>query len=205
MKLKDAFIGSDGKLRPIWRAVIYYALGTWIVFPFLDWPFSLAAKSLHLSPGLTAANIGLSEFETLLVAPICTGAFALYERRRVDSYGLPSIALSAGRHSKVRLPASLWRGRRHRDDCAGRHADQRIRKQRQRARVLRACLARREYLYRRRRGILFSLLFPADALEKHRLLAGLHCHSAYFAAEHYFFKQGENIWDVITLVSLSML
>ncbi|HEV3483572.1 MAG TPA: CPBP family intramembrane glutamic endopeptidase, partial [Candidatus Acidoferrales bacterium] len=26
-----------------------------------------------------------------------------------------------------------------------------------------------------------------------------------FAAEHYFFKQGENIWDVITLVSLSML
>jgi membrane protease YdiL (CAAX protease family) len=26
-----------------------------------------------------------------------------------------------------------------------------------------------------------------------------------FAAEHYFFKQGENVWDVITLVSLSML
>jgi len=26
-----------------------------------------------------------------------------------------------------------------------------------------------------------------------------------FAAEHYFFKAGENIWDVITLVSLSML
>src|SRR5205823_9783872 len=26
-----------------------------------------------------------------------------------------------------------------------------------------------------------------------------------FAAEHYFFKQGENLWDVITLVSLSLL
>src|ERR1700736_1466454 len=26
-----------------------------------------------------------------------------------------------------------------------------------------------------------------------------------FAAEHYFFKQGENFWDVITLVSLSLL
>jgi len=26
-----------------------------------------------------------------------------------------------------------------------------------------------------------------------------------FAAEHYFFKQGENVWDVITLVSLSLL
>jgi len=26
-----------------------------------------------------------------------------------------------------------------------------------------------------------------------------------FAAEHYFFKQGENVWDMITLVSLSLL
>jgi hypothetical protein len=26
-----------------------------------------------------------------------------------------------------------------------------------------------------------------------------------FAAEHYFFKPGENVWDVITLVSLSLL
>jgi membrane protease YdiL (CAAX protease family) len=26
-----------------------------------------------------------------------------------------------------------------------------------------------------------------------------------FAAEHYFFKTGENLWDVITLVSLSLL
>ena len=26
-----------------------------------------------------------------------------------------------------------------------------------------------------------------------------------FAAIHYFFKQGENVWDVITLVSLSLL
>src|SRR5690242_7824316 len=26
-----------------------------------------------------------------------------------------------------------------------------------------------------------------------------------FAAEHYFFKEGENVWDVITLVSLSLL
>jgi uncharacterized protein len=26
-----------------------------------------------------------------------------------------------------------------------------------------------------------------------------------FAAEHYFFKTGENIWDVITLVSISLL
>ena len=26
-----------------------------------------------------------------------------------------------------------------------------------------------------------------------------------FAADHYFFKAGENVWDVITLVSLSIL
>ena len=29
--------------------------------------------------------------------------------------------------------------------------------------------------------------------------------SLVFAADHYFFKTGENIWDVITLVSLSMM
>jgi membrane protease YdiL (CAAX protease family) len=28
--------------------------------------------------------------------------------------------------------------------------------------------------------------------------------SAWFAADHYFFKQGENVWDVITLVTLGL-
>jgi membrane protease YdiL (CAAX protease family) len=87
--LKQAFIGPDGKLRAIWRAAMHYAVRTWLVFPLLDWWFALVTESLHLSPGLSAANIGFGEFRNLITAVICTGAFALYERRRVDSYGLP--------------------------------------------------------------------------------------------------------------------
>jgi uncharacterized protein len=39
-------------------------------------------------------------------------------------------------------------------------------------------------------------------VEKHRLLAGLDRHRADIRG---FFKTGENIWDVITLVSLSLI
>jgi hypothetical protein len=87
---KSVLIGPDGMLRPIWRAAIFYAVGTWFIFPVLDRLFNFVAGSLHLRPGFTAANLGFGE---LLLnfsdALICTGAFALYERRRIDSYGLP--------------------------------------------------------------------------------------------------------------------
>src|SRR5437762_13732858 len=73
--LKQALIGPDGKLRVIWRAALYYALGTWVVFPLLHWPFALTAKFLHLTPGLTAGNITLAGLRNLIVALICTGAF----------------------------------------------------------------------------------------------------------------------------------
>src|SRR5262249_18493928 len=87
--LKQVFIAPDGRLRAIWRAAIYYAVGTFVVFPLMGWPVALVAKSLHLGPGLTAGNIALAELRNFIVAFICTGAFAGYERRRVDSYGLP--------------------------------------------------------------------------------------------------------------------
>src|SRR5579863_6114188 len=87
---QQVFIGTDGKLRAIWRAAIYYALGTWLVFPLLDRLFALVAESLHLRPGLAAGNIAFGELSRNFVdAVILTSAFALYERRRVDSYGLP--------------------------------------------------------------------------------------------------------------------
>src|SRR3984893_4526003 len=87
--LKPIFFGPQGKLRAIWRAAIYYAAGTFLVFPQLGWPLARVAQALHFSPGLTAGNIALAELRNFVVALICTGAFALYERRRVDSYGLP--------------------------------------------------------------------------------------------------------------------
>src|SRR5437763_16789282 len=87
--LKQTFIGPDGKLRMIWRATLYDAVGTWLVVPMLDWAFALIAESLRLTPGLSAGYVGLGEFRNFFDACICTGAFALYESRRLDSYGLP--------------------------------------------------------------------------------------------------------------------
>jgi len=87
--LKQFFIAPDGRLRAIWRAAIYYAVGTFLIFPLLDRPVASVAKLLHLTLGLTAGYIALAELRNLAVALICTGAFALYERRRIDSYGLP--------------------------------------------------------------------------------------------------------------------
>jgi len=90
MELNQAFCGSDAKVRPVWRAAIFYAVGTWLVFPLLDWLSALLAEALHLQPGLTAGYIALGEMSRNFIdALILTGAFALYERRRVDIYGLP--------------------------------------------------------------------------------------------------------------------
>jgi hypothetical protein len=55
----------------------------------LDCADCIAAR-FHLATGLTAANIATQECESLIVALVCTGIFALYERRRLDSYGLPA-------------------------------------------------------------------------------------------------------------------
>jgi membrane protease YdiL (CAAX protease family) len=79
----------DGRIRPIWRATIYYVAGTWLLFPLLDLVFEAAARSFHVAPGLSAGNIGFGELRNLVAALVCTGAFAAYEHRRVDSYGLP--------------------------------------------------------------------------------------------------------------------
>jgi hypothetical protein len=87
--LKQIFIAPDGKLRAIWRATIYHTVGTFVFFPLLDRLFALATQPLHLGAELSAANIGLGELRNFFKALICTGVFAWYEGRRVDSYGLP--------------------------------------------------------------------------------------------------------------------
>jgi hypothetical protein len=82
-------IGPDHKLRFIWRAAIFWTIAYYGFPLILDPLFGRAGAWLHIDPGLGATNIALGEFENFLVALICTGIFALYERRRVDSYGLP--------------------------------------------------------------------------------------------------------------------
>lgn len=201
--LTRAFIGTDGKLRPIWRALIYYAVARWLLYSRL---FNFVTGLLHLSPELTAGGSALSECLTFVVVLICTGAFAIYERRRVDSYGLPirlalrrqtfegvaagvilagAVALGmialggmqvkgfAGSGCALALSGLAWLGA---NVCVG---------------------ITEEFWFRS----YFQLtLWKSIGFWPASIVIAL-----IFTAEHYFFKTGENVWDVITLVSLSLL
>ena len=86
--LRRAFV-SDGMLRPIWRALLYFGIGSWILFPIFNRVWDAMAAALHLGPELSAATTAFYEFEVFVVAAIVTGLFAFYERKRIDDYGLP--------------------------------------------------------------------------------------------------------------------
>ena len=206
MKLKQIFIATDGKLRAIWRAAIFYAAGTSLVFPLVDWALALLSKSAHLSPGLTAGNIALSEFANFLTALICTGAFALYERRRVDSYGLPIrravswqtfegaavgvIMAGAVAVGMIALGGMQIEGLASSGSALAFFALAWL--------GANICVGIAEEFW-------FRSYFQQTLWKSIGFWPATTVIALIFAAEHYFFKQGENIWDVITLVSLSML
>ncbi|MGA3088678.1 MAG: CPBP family intramembrane glutamic endopeptidase [Terriglobales bacterium] len=205
--LRQALFGPDGKLRAIWRATIYYAVGTWLIFPLLDWSFAFVAESLHLSPGLSAGNVAFGELcRNLLDALLCTGAFALYERRRIDSYGLPltrafrwqtfeGVAAGVLMAGAVAL-GMITLGGMQIQGLAGSG----------RGLVLSAlawlvanvCVGIAEEFWFR--SYFQQTLWKSIGFWPASIVIAL-----IFAAEHYFFKTGENVWDVITLVSLSLL
>ena len=204
--IKGAFIGADSKLRPIWRALLFVVASYFALPPILDWLFQQIAQWLHLSPSLSPGAIALAEFENFLTALVCTAAFALYERRRVDSYGLPinrafsrqtlegAIAgiLMAG---AVAVGMILLGGMKIGGLALAGGA------------LVAYALAwlganicvgvAEEFLFR---SYFQQTLWKAIGFWPSATVIAL-----LFAAIHYFFKQGENVWDVITLVSLSLL
>jgi len=204
--LSNWLLGADGKVRPLLRAVLFFALGTWIVGPLLERSFGFLAEALDVRPELSAAVIGLQELALFIGTLICTWIFALYEGRRVDSYGLPvGMALSArtweGALAGVAMAATVAVGmyllggmQIHGVATTGR------------ALALAAvgwlianiCIGiAEEFWYR---SYLLQTLWKSLGFWPGALII-----AALFAADHYFFKAGENIWDVITLVSLSLL
>ena len=204
--MATVFVGPDGKLRPIWRAAIYYGVGTYAVFPVLDRAFAFFAGALHLAPGLSAGNIGFGELRNLFDALILTGAFALYEHRRVDSYGLPvSRALSRrtfeGAAAGVVMAGAVALGM----FALGGMQVQGLAVHGS-ALVISAlawlganiCVGVAEEFW-------FRSYFQQTLWKSIGFWPSASIIALIFAAEHYFFKQGENVWDVITLVSLSLL
>jgi len=88
-KAKSIFIGPDG-LRHGWRFLIFVAT-IFLVVQFLEQPAItfLEAKLRVDRSALSAPSIIIGHGFDLIVILIVTGVFALCERRRVDSYGLP--------------------------------------------------------------------------------------------------------------------
>lgn len=205
--VKRILIGDDGLLRPLWRAAIYFALGTFVLVPLMGRVFDVVFHALQLPATLNPAVIALSEILfSFTVAFICTGIFALYEHRRIDSYGLPverafkrptweGFAAGIIMASAVALGMLLLGGMQiHGLAMTG-------------GALAIAALAwlganicigiSEEFWYRSYflQTLWKSLGFwPAAAII-----------AIIFASDHYFFKAGENLWDVITLVSLSLV
>jgi hypothetical protein len=88
-KLKSLLIGPDG-LRHGWRFLIF-VVAIFLVGQFLEQPaIAFLEAKLHVDrSALSAPSIVLSDCLDLIVILIVTGVFALCERRRIDSYGLP--------------------------------------------------------------------------------------------------------------------
>jgi uncharacterized protein len=205
--LVNILVGRDGLLRPLWRATIYFAVGTWVLLPLM-WRLRTACfGALHLPEGITPAGTAIDEVTiNFFIALILTGIFALYERRRIDSYGLPVALAFRGRTWEglaagilmaglVALGMLLLGGMQvHGLATTG-------------GALAVSALAwlganicvgvAEEFWYR---SYFLQTLWKSLGFWPAAIVIAL-----IFASDHYFFKAGENIWDVITLVSLSLL
>lgn len=205
-KIERLFFGSDGLLRPIFRALIYAVLAFWLLSAdeFLGPTLERAAGALGAT-GLSPARDSFYESINLLTALLLTSLFGLYEGRRVDDYGLPV------RHA---LGARFWEGFGLGVANAGvvafgmmalggmtvqglaLHG----------SKLVWATLAwlgsnilvgiAEEYLFR---GYFLQTLWKSLGFWPAAILIAL-----WFGADHYFFKEGENVWDLISLVSLGI-
>jgi membrane protease YdiL (CAAX protease family) len=204
--IKQALVGPDGKLRFFWRAVIFYSLGNWGLYPLMERPLARAAQALHFSLGLAPGYTLLHDLWNLAVGLICTGIFAVYEHRRVDSYGLP-VNRAFSSHTFEGVAAGVV--------MAGAVAAGMIALGGMQIKGLAtsgtalaisalAWLAANiligiaeEFWWRH---YLQQTLWKSIGFWPASIVIAL-----MFTADHYFYKQGENVWDVITLVSLSLL
>jgi membrane protease YdiL (CAAX protease family) len=200
------FLNDDRKLRFIWRAVIFFALVTFALPAATGLFFEWAFNQLHLKPELNAEAIGFQEGVNLVFALVCTAIFALFERRSIGSYGLPI---------RRALSWDTWEGFIAGIVMAGAVAIGMILlggMQVQGLALTGSALLMSGLAWLGANvliGLAEELWFRAYFLRALWRSIGFWpaaiVIALVFAALHYFFKDGENIWDVITLVSLSLL
>jgi uncharacterized protein len=193
-------------LRSFVCALLYAALAFWLLSA--DWMIGPAldriTDRLHLT-GMSAGRIAFFETINFATALLATWIFAMYERRRVDSYGLPIWEAFRGRfwegfaigvvHAGVVALGMIALGGMQVHGLALHGTP-----------ILWGALAwlGASILV----GLAEEMLFRGYLLQALRRSVGFWPAAAlialWFAADHYFFKEGENIWDVITLISFSL-
>ena len=193
-------------MRPLWRALIFFLLGARVIQPLLDYGIGFLASTLHIDFALSPLVISLFELETLITALICTALFARYEGRRVDSYGLPVGAAFGARTWEGALAGVIMAGA----VALGMYALGGMQvtglATTGGALLLSAvawllanvCIGLAEEFWYR--SYILQTLWKSLGFWPAAIIIALN-----FAADHYFNKTGENVWDVITLVSLSLL
>lgn len=201
-RIATAFPGADRKSGPIFRALLYAVFAFWLLSAdwFLGPPLERTATALHLT-GLSPGRDAFYETINLLTALLLTWGFARYEGRRVDSYGLPvgrafgarfweGFAIGVINVGAVALGMLALGGMTiHGLALRG-------------TMLLWATLAwlgsnilvgvAEEYLFR---GYLLQTLWRSVGFWPAATVIAL-----WFGADHYLFKQGENVWDLISLV-----
>jgi membrane protease YdiL (CAAX protease family) len=199
-------VGPDRKVRPLWRALCFFALGNWVAIPLVESAFYPVARAFHMGDELTAGSIALFELVVFIATLICTALFAAYEGRRADSYGLPLGRAFGARTWEGALAGLVMAGA----VAFGMYALGGMQvlgiATTGRALALSAfgwlianlCVGLAEEFWYR--SYVLQTLWKSVGFWPAAIVIALN-----FAADHYFHKTGENIWDVITLVSLSLL
>jgi len=203
--VSGAFTGQDRMLRPIWRAILYVVLFFVVMAvlnKLLDFLIGPAPQTFRFTPG----NLAIAEGFNFVCALVVVQLFAWYEHRRIDSYGMPvaealksptwkGFAIGAIQPAIVALAMLAYgamqvRGLAISGATIATGA----------AAWLGACLligVAEEFLFR---GYFLQTLWRAIGFWPAAVVI-----AAIFAGVHYLLQPGENVADMIALVSFSLL
>lgn len=200
-------VGGDRKLRPIWRAILWVVLTVFVAMPLLGKLFDLiVGPELAGAFAFSPRNLSLIETFNFTCALLVTALFALYERRRVDSYGMPlgealkwptleGFTIGVLQPAIVALAMLAYGAMQVRGLALSGPAIFTTS-----LAWFGACLCigiAEEFMFR---GYFLQTLWKAIGFWPATAVV-----AAIFAGVHYFLKPGENLWDVIALVTFSVV
>ncbi len=197
---------TGGRVRSLICALLYGFLAFWLLSADeLPAPLVHRAAAALRATDLSPSTVAFYETINLVTALLLTWIFGLFEGRRVDDYGLPvraafgarfweGFAIGVANAGLVAFGMLLLGGMTVHGLALHGTA------------ILWAALAwlganmlvgvAEEFLFR---GYLLQSLWRSLGFWPAAALIAL-----WFGADHYFFKRGENVWDLITLVSIGI-